>query len=192
MKMFDDEVKNSLLFLARSEQYEELIRKLFIINNSYDINNEIDKNYILFMLSKALKQINRIDEAKIYCKQAKKCIENHKECAIENIKTLWLYIELYKDEMSKEELLDNYEKLKELSIFDEVGIQGLDCSIAFVNGDMNKVEKIFRLCLERISLDRHYIDIVKSILQEAYNINSNIYCLLDNIYKSSLDIQIDC
>lgn len=172
--------KNDIRFLARSEEYQKAYKMLFKLYNR-DIDDLYDRNFILYTLSKVCKKLNRYDEAKKYINLALYDIENIDGYSTEKIKSMWLYLELNKDSLSNEEINSRYESLKSSindSLENEELYLGLECSIYFLNKDNTKIVEIFYMCLER-----HYIDIIESILFESKEVDKLLFYKLSKIYE---------
>lgn len=167
------EQKNDIRWLTKSGDYDIAYKSLFKLYNS-NIKKITDRWFVSYNLTLVCKKLDRIEEAKKYSIITKDIIENEDEWLMtERGMTLWLYIELNKNDIHSDELLKSYIKLKkyfEIVEADEELIIGINCSISFLRKEYDVVIDILNYCL-----DRHYIHTINSIKLEAQKVSSKIH-----------------
>ncbi|WP_195966861.1 hypothetical protein [Clostridium sp. 1001283B150210_160208_E6] len=175
MKIGND-VKSDLRFMFALKKYDECYKKLFVLYNQ-EQDNVLDRCFVLRSLSLVCRNIKKIDEAKFYIQEAKNIIENENNHKTEQLWTMWAYVELFKDQLSKAERIRYYQYTKEKMIdinADNSLILGLDVSIALEKNDYEKVLDIIDICLQHNTED-DYINIKNNILNELRTKNIDIY-----------------
>lgn len=164
--------KNDIRELIRSDNHNIAYRKLFKLMN-YDLEEIDDKWFVYYMLSSLCRQLKRDEESRVYIIKAKELLSYMENYRVEIGKTNWLYLEIFKDELNREELIEYYKEIMDnfnyLNEDDEI-IIGLKSSIYILKSDFNKVIENFKKCLLW-----HYIDTVKGTIREAKKYNYDLY-----------------
>lgn len=170
--------KNDIRFLMRSGDFEQAYKKLFrCFNKQYESVG--DNWFVLYYLSYVCKQLREISKSKYYVEILRDYIYQFKDYNTEKCWALWLYIEINKDSMSKEQLNNEYDKLIEGFNLpnDSEKIIGLKNSKDVINRNFENVKKNFLKCLEK-----HYIDTVKAMINEIKDINLELYKEFDKLF----------
>lgn len=164
------------------------IKKLFKLYNC-DLEDMDDKYFVLINLAIISKRNKNFDGAKIYLNEIINILNMCDGFEMEKAVSLWLYIELKKNELTKDELLEIYtniyNNIKHLGEDDE-NVLATKGNIAFLNNDYEGILDIFKSCL-----DRQYIQTSTAILKELYEKNTIIYNKAIRIEKSLNAIKIN-
>lgn len=166
--------KNEIRELMRSKEYLIAQRKLFRLCNS-KLETVTDICFAKYNLAWILKKIGELDMSKIYISDLKEYIldiEDENKYISETYSILWLYIELYKEELTKEELITNYVLIRDKVLYigeDEI-VMGLNITIDMLKGKYDEVLKNFIF-----SLEKGYIDTVNNTLESLQKENKYIY-----------------
>ncbi|WP_291566821.1 MULTISPECIES: hypothetical protein [unclassified Clostridium] len=188
-----NEEKNNIRFLIRSgtsDGIDNMYKELFL-NNAYkelfflynkSLTNTIDKHFVIYNMAWVCKNLSRNELAKRYLNEIKEILEPQKS----NYKTqmtmvLWLYIELNRSELTKEELLKIYKELyKETKCLGETNdkVLGIKANISLLEGDYEEVINIFKICLEN-----EYIDMASNFTKDIKKEDKNLYNKINKIYK---------
>lgn len=168
----DNEVKDKVRKYNMLGEFEQSYRILFKLYNS--IQTEIfDRCFVLYNLSLTAKKLNRIDESKMYIAEAKNFMNDKDGYSTEKGCILWLYAELYRNELKDSELMNIYKNLKEYYSYldenDEI-IIGINSSMNVIQDNYVESEKLFYKCL-----DMGYIESANNILDDIKNRNIDEY-----------------
>ena len=170
--------KIEIKMLGKEERYTECYKKVFKLYNTISDLNIIEKNFLLYNLAWVCKKLNIIEESKIYIQQTLDNIMSVKGYQTEKGKALWLYIELYKEELNKDELENLYKELKMIFSFmenDSEIILGIDGNIAILNNDWDKLINIIS-----ISISHNYIYLLNSVKSDILNLDKEIREYINN------------
>lgn len=175
--IIDNECKDNIKRSYLMGEYDQAYRKLFKLNNKI-LETIEDVYFVKYHLSLMCKKLKRYEEAKIYIDEIKLYLDETYGFTTEKGKVLWLYIELYKNELSDDILLRDYEELKiyynNLDKLDEF-IIGIDISIGIIQQDYVKVELLLETCL-----NMNYIENIKNLFYELKESDKNIFSKLLN------------
>lgn len=179
--VIDNEVKNQIRKCNMMQEFEKSYKLLFKLYNS--IQTEVfDRCFVLYNLSLTTKKLERIEESKKYIIETKEYMEDKEGFITEKGFILWLYMELFKNELTKDEKIQNYEKLKTYFNYlkdDDEMIIGIQSSIEIIKENYVKVEELINQCF-----DRHYIEMANNILLELKEFNEQKYFIIIDKYKS--------
>lgn len=140
--------RNTIYEYKAQKRYSELFNLLFKMDNNND-ENIVDKWQIKYWLCWICRtgRLNREDQAQKYLKQAMDILKNNtsEDMETEEIMTSWMYIEMYKDTISKEELLSKYIEIKKkLYFFDDESLEMLDIdfNIALTSNNREELKRV--------------------------------------------------
>lgn len=166
---------------------ERGIKRLFKLYNC-ELEDMDDKYFVLINSAIISKRNKNFEGAKIYLNELIDILNKHEGFKMEKAISLWLYIELKKNELTKDELLDIYiniyDNIKHLGEDDE-SVLATKGNIAFLNNNYEEVLNIFESCLSR-----QYIQTSTAILNELQEKNVIIYNKAIKIKKSLSAIKI--
>lgn len=179
------------MIISKGERKE--IQELLVMNDKkgdkklfklYNANLETidDKYFVLINLAITNKRYGNLDTALTYLNELLTILDKTNDYKMEKAISLWLYIELKKNDLTKDELLNTYYKvydnIKHLGEYDE-NVLATKGNIAFLIGDYNAILDIYKDCL-----NRQYIGTSTAILNELKNTNALIYnkaLLIENL-----------
>jgi len=164
------------------------IKDLFKLYNC-DLEDINDKYFVLINLAIINKRNKNFDGAKIYLNELIGILNTYEGFEMEKAVSLWLYIELEKNKLTKDELLEIYiniyNNVKHLGEDDET-VLATKGNIAFLNDDYEMILDIFESCL-----DRQYIQTSTAILKELSEKNLLIYNKAIKIEQSLKAIKVN-
>lgn len=166
---------HEIRLLLRNGDYDKAQKRLFKLYNS-ELKNIDDVYFTLFNLSLLMKKQNKMHLAKIYINELKErmlVIEDEDKYISQTTSTLWLYIDIYENELSLDETLDTYYLIYNKMLYlgeDDEKVLGVKITIDILKEKYDEALKTFHLCLER-----QYIDTIKNTLEELHTKDINIY-----------------
>ena len=116
--MLNQEEENKIMYYNCKGDYKNLYRYLFKLLNTREYNS-IDAWRITYDLANCSYRINNIDNAKKYINMSIEFMNQVTELGYDQKKayTIWLYLYIYQDELTKEESLKEYYKIKKMLYF---------------------------------------------------------------------------
>ncbi|WP_195618863.1 hypothetical protein [Clostridium paraputrificum] len=176
----DNDKKNEVRKLYIMEEYERAYRILFKLYNK-EQDEILDRCFVLYNISLVTKKMHRYDESKKYILEAKMFMSDKKGYDTEKGCITWLFIELYREQLSDFELIQLYEKLKEYYYYlddDNKIIMGLNGNIAVLKDNYVEAEMLIEKCF-----NMDYIDSAKNILEDIKNRNIDKYNEIMTMYE---------
>lgn len=187
----DNEFKDSVTMNNMLGNYEENYRKLFKFYNS-KIEDSFDRWYIIYSLALVNKKMGLIDNAKLYIDECLSILDTFDEKKYEKGCSVWLYIELYKNDLSYEETLKKYTELQEYFTClgeDSYAYLGAVANVCILKNDYIELIKVIDTCLSNRYNDKRYIEVVTNIMNDISKNNIELFNKI-NKYLNKLKINL--
>lgn len=187
----DNEFKDSVTMNNMMGNYEENYRRLFKIYNS-KIEDSFDRWYVLYSLALVNKKMGLIDNAKIYIDECLSLLNSFDEKKYEKGCSVWLYIELYKNDLSYEDTLKKYTELQEYFIClgeDSYAYLGAVANVCILKNDYIELIKVIDTCLSNRYNGKRYIEVVTNIINDTSKNNIELSNKV-NEYLNKLKIKL--
>lgn len=175
----DNEVKNQIRKYNMMQEFEKSYKLLFKLYNKKR-DTVLDNFFVVYNISLTTKKLGRIAESKKYIVEIKEFMDDKEGFMTEKGFILWLYMELLKNELTKEEKLINYRKLKQYFSYleeDDEMVIGIKGSIEIIQENYVEVENLISLCF-----NKNYIEMANNILSELKELNEEKYFMIVNKY----------
>jgi tetratricopeptide (TPR) repeat protein len=187
----DNEFKDSVTMNNMLGNYEENYRKLFKIYNS-KIEDSFDRWYIIYSLALVNKKMGLIDNAKLYIDECLSILDTFDEKKYEKGCSVWLYIELYKNDLSYEETLKKYTELQEYFTClgeDSYAYLGAVANVCILKNDYIELIRVIDTCLSNRYNGKRYIEVVTNIMNDISKNNIELFNKV-NEYLNKLKIKL--
>ena len=181
--MLTQEEENKIMYYNCKGDYKNLYRYLFKLLNTREYNY-IDTWRITYDLANCSYRINNIDNAKKYINMSIEFMNQVTELGYDQKKayTTWMYLYIYQDELTKEESLKEYDRIKKMLYFDKEDeiIKAIDFDIALIKENKEEMCNIIKYMIKY-----NYIDSLKDILENLNNkrIFNDIVCFIQENLK---------
>lgn len=173
----DNEFKDSVTMNNMLGNYEENYRKLFKIYNS-KIEDSFDRWYIIYSLALVNKKMGLIDNAKLYIDECLSILDTFDEKKYEKGCSVWLYIELYKNDLSYEDTLKKYTELQEYFTClgeDSYAYLGAVANVCILKNDYIELIRVIDTCLSNRYNGKRYIEVVTNIMNDISKNNIELF-----------------
>lgn len=187
----DNEFKDSVTMNNMLGNYEENYRKLFKIYNS-KIEDSFDRWYIIYSLALVNKKMGLIDNAKLYIDECLSILDTFDEKKYEKGCSVWLYIELYKNDLSYEDTLKKYTELQEYFTClgeDSYAYLGAVANVCILKNDYIELIRVIDTCLSNRYNGKRYIEVVTNIMNDISKNNIELFNKV-NEYLNKLKIKL--
>lgn len=187
----DNEFKDSVTMNNMLGNYEENYRKLFKFYNS-KIEDSFDRWYIIYSLALVNKKMGLIDNAKLYIDECLSILDTFDEKKYEKGCSVWLYIELYKNDLSYEETLKKYTELQEYFTClgeDSYAYLGAVANVCILKNDYIELIRVIDTCLSNRYNGKRYIEVVTNIMNDISKNNIELFNKV-NEYLNKLKIKL--
>lgn len=187
----DNEFKDSVTMNNMLGNYEENYRKLFKFYNS-KIEDSFDRWYIIYSLALVNKKMGLIDNAKLYIDECLSILDTFDEKKYEKGCSVWLYIELYKNDLSYEETLKKYTELQEYFTClgeDSYAYLGAVANVCILRNDYIELIRVIDTCLSNRYNGKRYIEVVTNIMNDISKNNIELFNKV-NEYLNKLKIKL--
>lgn len=187
----DNEFKDSVTMNNMLGNYEENYKKLFKFYNS-KIEDSFDRWYIIYSLALVNKKMGLIDNAKLYIDECLSILDTFDEKKYEKGCSVWLYIELYKNDLSYEETLKKYTELQKYFTClgeDSYAYLGAVANVCILKNDYIELIKVIDTCLSNRYNDKRYIEVVTNIMNDISKNNIELFNKI-NKYLNKLKINL--
>ena len=187
----DNEFKDSVTMNNMLGNYEENYRKLFKFYNS-KIEDSFDRWYIIYSLALVNKKMGLIDNAKLYIDECLSILDTFDEKKYEKGCSVWLYIELYKNDLSYEETLKKYTELQEYFTClgeDSYAYLGAVANVCILKNDYIELIRVIDTCLSNRYNGKRYIEVVTNIMNDISKNNIELFNKI-NKYLNKLKINL--
>lgn len=187
----NNEFKDSVTMNNMLGNYEENYRKLFKFYNS-KIEDSFDRWYIIYSLALVNKKMGLIDNAKLYIDECLSILDTFDEKKYEKGCSVWLYIELYKNDLSYEETLKKYTELQEYFTClgeDSYAYLGAVANVCILRNDYIELIRVIDTCLSNRYNGKRYIEVVTNIMNDISKNNIELFNKV-NEYLNKLKIKL--
>lgn len=187
----DNEFKDSVTMNNMLGNYEENYRKLFKFYNS-KIEDSFDRWYIIYSLALVNKKMGLIDNAKLYIDECLSILDTFDEKKYEKGCSVWLYIELYKNDLSYEDTLKKYTELQEYFTClgeDSYAYLGAVANVCILKNDYIELIRVIDTCLSNRYNGKRYIEVVTNIMNDISKNNIELFNKV-NEYLNKLKIKL--
>lgn len=187
----NNEFKDSVTMNNMLGNYEENYRKLFKFYNS-KIEDSFDRWYIIYSLALVNKKMGLIDNAKLYIDECLSILDTFDEKKYEKGCSVWLYIELYKNDLSYEETLKKYTELQEYFTClgeDSYAYLGAVANVCILKNDYIELIRVIDTCLSNRYNGKRYIEVVTNIMNDISKNNIELFNKV-NEYLNKLKINL--
>lgn len=187
----DNEFKDSVTMNNMLGNYEENYKKLFKFYNS-KIEDSFDRWYIIYSLALVNKKMGLIDNAKLYIDECLSILDTFDEKKYEKGCSVWLYIELYKNDLSYEETLKKYTELQEYFTClgeDSYAYLGAVANVCILKNDYIELIRVIDTCLSNRYNGKRYIEVVTNIMNDISKNNIELFNKV-NKYLNKLKIKL--
>lgn len=187
----DNEFKDSVTMNNMLGNYEENYRKLFKFYNS-KIEDSFDRWYIIYSLALVNKKMGLIDNAKLYIDECLSILDTFDEKKYEKGCSVWLYIELYKNDLSYEDTLKKYTELQEYFTClgeDSYAYLGAVANVCILKNDYIELIRVIDTCLSNKYNGKRYIEVVTNIMNDISKNNIELFNKV-NEYLNKLKIKL--
>lgn len=179
------EVKNEIMMNNLLGEHRKSYNILFKLYNN-KLENVFDKWYVLYNIALVSKKLNNIKMAKMYVTECQECMMNTVGYDTEKGKLEWLDLELNKDNLTKEQIIEKYELinnyfyyLKEFD-FEKLGIKS---SVLLLKRDYDGLENIINICYSLGHHNERYIEVIQNIMLDLQQNDQYGYNKMINIFK---------
>lgn len=187
----NNEFKDSVTMNNMLGNYEENYRKLFKFYNS-KIEDSFDRWYIIYSLALVNKKMGLIDNAKLYIDECLSILDTFDEKKYEKGCSVWLYIELYKNDLSYEDTLKKYTELQEYFTClgeDSYAYLGAVANVCILKNDYIELIRVIDTCLSNRYNGKRYIEVVTNIMNDISKNNIELFNKV-NEYLNKLKIKL--
>lgn len=181
----DNEVKSEIMMNNLLGEYRKSYNILFKLYNN-KLESVFDKWYVLYNIALVSKKLNNVEMAKMYVVECQEYMAKTVGYDTEKGKLEWLDLELNKDNLTKEQIIEKYELinnyfyyLKEFD-FEKLGIKS---SILLLKKDYDGLEDIINKCYSLVHHNERYIEVVKNIILDLKQNDQYGYNKITNIFK---------
>lgn len=183
--MLNQEEENKIMYYNCKGDYKNLYRYLFKLLNTRE-HNSIDTWRLTYNLANCSYRINNIENAKKYINMSIEFMNQVTEFGYDQKKayTIWLYLYIYQYELTKEECLKEYTRIKKMLSFldkeDEI-IKAIDFDIALIKENKEEMCNIIKDMVKY-----NYIEALKDILENLNNrriFSDIVYFIQENLNK---------